>query len=240
MKPLIGVIADYREGGQPGDYSSRPYYGMRKNHVDMINQAGGAVIILPYDYDLIDRYISMIDGLVIVGGPFDIDPKYYGEEAHEKVKYNKTRENFEREFMTKFIKTDKPYLGICNGMQLLNILQGGSAIQHIPDHKEFIDHEQSHDENFKDYGKAYHDVIVEKGTKLYDIVGADKIKVNSSHHQAAKAIGKGLIVSGKSPDGIIEAIENPNHKFCVAVQWHPEFGCSDADYKIHKAFIQSC
>jgi putative glutamine amidotransferase len=238
-RPLIGIVPDYKEGCSNG-YSVKNYYALRANYVEMINKAGGAAIILSYDYDLIDFYLNILDGLMIVGGYFDINPKRYGEEKiHPEVKLNDVRENFEFELGKRFLESKKPFFGICNGMQLINVLHGGAVYQHLLDEGKFINHEQSHVEGFNSYSKAYHDVLIEKKSRLFEIVGEEKIKTNSSHHQAAKRVGSGLSAVGHAPDGIVEAIESVNHPFCLGVQWHPEFFVSDADEKIFRAFVGS-
>ncbi len=238
-RPLIGIVPDHRDGCPEG-YSSRNYYALRANYVEMINKAGGAAVILTYDYDLIDSYLESLDGIVIVGGYFDINPCRYGEKnIHHTVKLNDVRENFENALGNKVIKTELPFLGICNGMQLINILHGGSVIQHIPDEGKYVDHEQAHVAGFKDYKTGYHEVEIIKGSKLFEIIGQEKIITNSSHHQAAKAAGQDLVVCGKASDGVIEAVEKPSHPFCIGVQWHPEFEVSEADYKIFAALVDA-
>lgn len=238
-RPLIGIVPDYKTGGE-GNYSAHDYYALRANHVETINNSGGAAVILTYDYDLIDSYIESLDGLVIVGGYFDINPKRFGETyIHETVKLNQIREDFENAIGSKALKTNLPFLGICNGMQLLNALHNGKIIQHIPDEKGLMDHEQSHFEEYKGYKKGYHEVEVERNSKLFEIVGKEKIITNSSHHQAARSAGDGLKVVGRASDGVIEAIEKINHPFCLGVQWHPEFEVSDADTKIFESFVKA-
>lgn len=236
-KPLIGIVPDYKEGCTNG-YSKGNYYALRANYVEMINKAGGATVLLTYDYDLIDDYLSSLDGLMIVGGYFDIHPERYGEkEIHPMIKLNEIRENFEHALGKKAINLQLPFLGICNGMQLINVLHGGNVIQHIPDEEKFMDHEQSHVEGFNDYHRAYHEVMVEKNSQLFSIIGEEKIKTNSSHHQAAKQAGQGLKVCARASDGVIEAVEKINHQFCLGVQWHPEFDNSSADKKIFESFV---
>ena len=238
-RPLIGIVPDYKEGC-PNGYSVKNYYALRANYVEMINQAGGAAIILSYDYDLIDFYLENLDGLMIVGGYFDINPKRYGEEKiHPTVKLNDVRENFEFEFGKRFLESKKPFFGICNGMQLINVLHGGAVYQHLLDEGKFIDHEQSHVEGFNSYCTPYHEVVIEKNSRLFEIIGEEKIKTNSSHHQAAKKVGSGLIASGHALDGIVEAVEDVNHPFCLGVQWHPEFSVSEADARIFRAFVDA-
>jgi putative glutamine amidotransferase len=238
-RPLIGIVPDYKEGC-PNGYSTRHYYALRANYVEMINQAGGAAVILTYDYDLIDSYLASLDGLMVVGGYFDIHPRRYGEsKVHETVKLNDMRENFEHELGSQAIKTNLPFLGICNGMQLINVLHGGKVIQHIPDENKFIDHEQSHVEGFSDYKTAYHQVEIEQNSKLFALVGEQKIVTNSSHHQAAKNAGNGLKIAARAFDGIIEAVEKIDHPFCLGVQWHPEFEVCAADKKIFAGFVDA-
>jgi len=239
LRPLIGIIPDYREGC-PKSYSAKNYYALRANYVEMINKAGGAAVILTYDYDLLDSYLDSLDGLMVVGGYFDINPKRYGdEEIHPTVKLNHIRENFEHALGLATIKTNMPFLGICNGMQLINVLHGGSVIQHIPEEEKFMDHEQSHFAGFEDYCTGYHEVELVKDSNLFEIIGESKIKTNSSHHQAIKCAGDGLKVAANAMDGVIEAIEKPKHPFCLGVQWHPEFEVSEADKKIFEAFIKA-
>jgi putative glutamine amidotransferase len=119
------------------------------------------------------------------------------------------------------------------------VLHGGKVIQHIPDEKVFINHEQSSIEGFSDYKVAYHEVKIEKDSKLFSLIGEEKIKTNSSHHQAAKNAGNGLKIAARASDGIIEAIEKNDHPFCLGVQWHPEFEVCAADKKIFTSFVDA-
>ena len=239
-RPLIGIVPDYVEG-KKGAYSTRNFYALRENYVSSINKAGGAAVILTYDYDLIDSYIEALDGIVIVGGYFDINPKRYGDEdIHETIKLNKIREDFEYAIGKKALDKDLPFFGICNGMQLLNVVKGGSAIQHIPDLANTMEHEQNNIDGFNDYAIPYHDIFIEEDSKLFEISGTKVIKTNSSHHQATKQAGKGLSVSARAEDGVIEAIEDKTKDFCIGVQWHPEFDVCKLDQKLFKEFIKCC
>ena len=142
-KPVIAVIPDYQNGAE-SQYSVKPHYALRCNYVEMLENAGAVVVILPFNHQAIDDYLAMIDGIMVVGGNFDLHPKFYQQEMHPAIKLNEIRQDFEWEFVGKALKTDMPILGICNGMQLINILHKGDVIQHIPDNPQFIDHEQSH------------------------------------------------------------------------------------------------
>lgn len=240
-KPLIGVIPDFNAGSKTS-YSERPHFAIRQNYIDMIAKAGATPIIIPYVEDSIKAYINMIDGLLVVGGFFDIDPKRYNEEIiNDTVILNKTRENFEFNFTENFLATNKPILGICNGMQVINTIKGGSLIQDIPtQNPNCMIHEQSKIKGKEDSSIAYHKVNIEDGTLLQKITNSKVIDTNSSHHQAIKTPGNNLTINAKAKDGIIEGIEDPTHNFCLGIQWHPEFDVSFADQQIFKAFIESC
>lgn len=239
QKPIIGIIPDYKKGSE-GSYSKNPFYAIRENylHIVSINQA--TPVIFAYDYNAIDEYLNLIHGLIFIGGGFDVNPKRYGETAHPQVTLNEARDNFEFEVFTRAIKQkpDLPILGICNGMQLINIFFGGNIIQHIPDHKEYMDHQQSHNPEFLGY-KPYHDVVIDESSKLFRISGQKNIKTNSSHHQAIKDLGKDIRISAWAIDGIIEGIEHSQHPFCLGVQWHPEFDTSTIDKKLFSAFTKA-
>lgn len=237
-KPVIGIVLDYREGGQ-NQYSSSPFYALKSGYIDMIHQSGAKVLLISYDYELIEYYLDLIDGLMIVGGYFDINPNRYGDnEIHENVKLNLVRENFEFAIMEKALTKKKlPIFGICNGMQLINILNGGNIIQHIPDNTDFIEHEQCRIPGFESYAKTYHEVKIAKDSKLFEIVGEEKIATNSSHHQAVKNVGSEIKITARALDGVIEAIEHKSHPFCLGVQWHPEFGSTEADKKLFDGFV---
>ncbi len=239
-RPKIGIVLDFKSGSNTG-YSIRPHYAIRSNYIEMVNKQNALAILIPYDYSAINDYISMLDGLLMIGGFFDISPKKYGQNTtHKSIVLNETREKFEWEFMTKALATQMPILGICNGMQLLNVIRGGDLIQHIPDEKgDFLNHEQSKVAGKEDSSKAYHDVLIEENSILHKIVGAKEICTNSSHHQAVKNVGNGLKISARASDGIIEGIEDQSRPFCVGVQWHPEFNVSLADEKIFESFVSA-
>ena len=179
-------------------------------------------------------YFDLIDGILITGGDFDIDPQIYGEKKDKSiVRIDKPRTNFEIKMARLALKKNKPILGICGGQQLLNVALNGSLIQHID--KTNIKHEQSQPRN-----KFSHKVQISLKSKLYKIVKKKEFRVNSAHHQAIKKIGKNLNINAIAEDGIIEGIELDNHKFFLGIQWHPEFFISNYDKKIFKAFIKAC
>lgn len=232
-QPIIGIILDLE---QEGSFSRYPYYAMRKNYFDAVSKAGGLPIALPYsNAEDIKKYYHMIDGLVIPGGDFDIPPEMYGEEAHPTVtNIRRERTDFEAGLAKLCLNDNKPILGICGGMQLINVVTGGSLIQDIPSQYET---KQSH--QVKDRNSPAHKAHIKENTKLFKITGVAEAGVNTAHHQAVKKVGE-CVVNATACDGLIEGIEHPTHKFCIGVQWHPEYLVTDADFKIIEEFVRAC
>ncbi len=232
-RPIIGITLDLEE---TKSYSSFPWYAARKNYSDSVYNAGGIPIFIPHNDALTSTFIELIDGLIITGGDFDVDPQLYGEKkTHKKVNLKKNRTKFEYKISELAIMKNKPILGICGGEQLLNVIFGGTLYQHIPDEiKTEINHEQL---NPRDQGS--HIIDVSKNSKLESIVKTNKMFVNSAHHQSVKKIGKDIRISAISPDGVIEGIEHTKLQFCIGVQWHPEFLIDKKDINIFKALINS-
>ncbi len=230
--PIIGITLD--DGPSNLGYSNFAWYAIRKNYSDSIYKAGGIPFFISSESRLIKNYLEVIHGLMITGGDFDIDPKLYGEKINSsKISLKKERTNFEFEITKYAIDKNLPLLGICGGQQLLNIVLGGTLVQHIPDFIETnIDHEQTNPRN-----EGSHLVKINKGTKLNKIVKDTKMFVNSAHHQAVKELGKKLIVNAQSCDNIIEGFESVDLDFYLGIQWHPEFLIDQGDLKIFESFV---
>ena len=235
QKPLIGITLD-SEDASDGGYSKFPWYALRENYASVVVKAGGVPVILPQEPSLIGSYLDVIDGLIITGGNFDVDPEMYSDHTtHETVTLKPDRTQFETDITRGALELDMPILGICGGQQLLNVVLGGTLIQHIPDEIAApLAHEQP---NPRD--EAGHMVMVEKDTLLYDIVGSTEMNVNSAHHQAVKAVSGSAIINARTSDGVIEGIEAPRQKFCLGVQWHPEFEIDPGDSRIFAAFVDA-
>lgn len=180
--------------------------------------AGGLPLVAPYGAP-IDALLDQAQGVVITGGAFDIPPSAYGEEDRPGLgpqKENRTR--FEWELLEGALAREIPVLGVCGGMQLLNVVLGGSLIQDIPTEVDgALDHEQKTPKD-----QASHAIRIEEGSLLARAAGlAGEARVNSTHHQAVARLGRGLVASALAPDGIVEGIEMPG-AFVLGVQWHPE------------------
>lgn len=232
--PVIGLPADSED---PGGYSKFPWYAMRRNYCSAIVEAGGVPLVLPHEPTLLETYAGMIDGLLVTGGAFDVDPGLFGEgTTHETVVLKAGRTDFELGLLRAMMTRERPILGICGGEQLLAVALGGTLIQHIPDEVDTtIAHEQP---NPRD--QAGHSVHVTPGTQLHDIVGVEELAVNSAHHQAVKAVPDRIVVNAVAPDGVIEGIEDPAQAFCIGVQWHPEFHITGGDVRLFAAFVEAC
>jgi putative glutamine amidotransferase len=232
-RPRIGVSLD-SEG--PGGYSKMPWYALRQNYADAVVAAGGLPLPLPHEPDSADAYLDNLDGVVITGGNFDVDPALFGAETkHATVQTKDRRTAFELALVRGALARDLPVLGICGGQQLLNVVLGGTLIQHIPDEvPDALAHEQPNPRT-----EPGHEVRVVAETLLHRICGGATLNVNSAHHQAAKDVGAGVVINAWAPDGVIEGIEAPGYRFCLGVEWHPEFHIDPADPRIFDAFVDA-
>jgi putative glutamine amidotransferase len=238
-RPVIGVTLDSEP---PGGYSKYPWYALRRNYLDAIAAAGGLPLALPHIPDLAEAYLDRIDALVVTGGAFDVDPALYGvADRHPTVTCKQGRTAAELALINAALVRDLPFLGICGGQQLLAVALGGTLIQHIPAENaetatlERLAHEQPNPRH-----EPGHDVAVVAGTLLHRIVGSATMRVNSSHHQAVRDPGPYAMVDAVAPDGVIEGIEDRRFRFCLGVQWHPEFHIDPGDRRIFDALIAAC
>ena len=233
-KPVIGITLDHETDEK---YSIFPYYALRENYISSVTKHGGTPILLPFDNQSLEKYIDIINGLIITGGNFDISPTLYGNNnIHAETSLKKERTKFEWNICKKSIEKQIPILGICGGMQLLNVILGGDLIQHIP---EEIQNPLNHEA--KPYNATAHKINIIKNTKLYQYAEQQlETQVNSSHHQATGKIGKDMIASAQSSDTVIEAIEHINYPFMVGVQWHPEYQLTALDKNLFKNLIIQC
>jgi putative glutamine amidotransferase len=243
-KPIIGIVVDLVNNSKKYHYSSFPWYALRQNYSDSVIKAGGVPLMIPYQHDTIEEILSIIDGLIIPGGDEDINPKIYGQE-YDGISSNDQRDDFELVITKKALVKHIPFLGICRGMQLLNVASGGDLIQHIPDYIKIknkdlaiITHEQPCPKH-----TLSHLISITPNTILANIAGGDSnynYMVNSSHHQAVGKLGNDLVISAIAPDGIIEAIESTNYPFVMGIEWHPEYlNSNNLDLNIFKALIQA-
>jgi len=233
-RPVIGVTLDSES---PGGYSKYPWYALRANYADAIAGAGGLPIALPHHPALAEAMLDRIDALVVTGGAFDVDPALYGEDGrHATVTLKEDRTATELALVRGALARDLPVLGICGGQQLLAVALGGTLIQHIPDTiPGALEHEQPNPRH-----EPGHAIRLIPDTLLHRIVGADTMQVNSAHHQAVRAPGPDAVVNAVAPDGVVEGVEDARYRFCLGVQWHPEFLIDPGDARIFAALIAAC
>jgi putative glutamine amidotransferase len=232
-QPVIGLTLDHEPAG---GWSQFPWYAIRENYCNAVRHAGGLPVLLPHEPDAAELYLDRIQGLIVTGGGFDIDPVLWGAGSrHPTVTTKDRRTAFELAATRGALTRDLPVLGICGGQQLLNVALGGSLIQHIPDEVPgALAHKQTNPRN-----EAGHTVRIVAGTVLHGIAGADRLGVNSAHHQAVKNAGPGVVIDALAEDGVVEGIEDPRRRFCLGVQWHPEFEINEADRRIFRAFVEA-
>ncbi len=226
--PVIGITSDYQE--KVNCYSKYPWFALREHYTHCLEIFECIPVILPITKNLPN--IDFLDGLLISGGDFDIDPIYYGQKIEsEKVQINPKRTDFEMKLIDKFFRENKPILGICGGCQLINVYFEGTLLQHI---ESAINHEQPNPRN-----ETSHEIILSKNSYLEKYYSEGQIFVNSAHHQAIDKLGNNLKIDAKANDGIIEAFHHKKHLFCMGLQWHPEFLITDFDKKIIKDFVEN-
>jgi putative glutamine amidotransferase len=234
-RPNIGITPDL---GATRSEHPVPLYELKAAYADAVIKAGGLPFILPYsdDRSCVDSYLDRISGLLVTGGAFDIPPEAYGETAREGMgQVKQARTAFETQLMQAALARNMPVFGVCGGMQLLNVILGGTLHQDIRTELTAAkDHEQKHDRTH-----PHHPIEVKDGTLLGELLGKGQVMVNSTHHQAVKKAAEKLVVSALSPDGVVEAIEGPSYAFALGVQWHPELLINSVPLHLglYKAFI---
>lgn len=222
MKPIIGVTPDFNAGDRKEWGGREPTYFLRARYIRAIEELGGVPLVLPLLADRATRrhLLRQIDGLLLTGSGPDLPPSLYGERQRYPFEIvSGRRANFELEMVKLAQKADVPLLGICGGMQTMNVACGGSLFQDIASQVSFSHTHRQHTRATN----LSHRVAVEPGSLLRRIVRSGSMRVNSSHHQSVKAVAPSLIASALAPDGIVEAIESPAHRFFLGIQWHPEF-----------------
>jgi len=218
---IVGLLGNYFRPKRLGAPSPFGAYYLNKDYADSFADLGVLPISVPYlrNRAQIESFLDQISGLVMTGG-FDIPSSFFNEEELSGVKftYDPERTEFELQLLEHCSQRKLPIFGICMGLQMFNIFRGGTLIQDIPSQvKSSLDHSRSS----ADPKVLAHEVKIQEGSRLHQIIGARDIEVNSSHHQAIGRPGEGLKVTARSSDGVIEALECESGLF-LGVQWHPE------------------
>jgi putative glutamine amidotransferase len=237
MRPLIGIPshATYRYGNK------RPIYGNNRSYVHAIEDAGGLSVLIPFLEDLseLGTILSRLDGILLSGGT-DVLPEWYGEEPHPLLQEGDPQlDALEFAVTCWALQENKPILGICRGIQLLNVALGGSLYQDVNDQCPGTIKHMNRDQPGS---QLAHPVYIEAGSRMAEALGTTKLWVNSFHHQAVKVPGKGVRVTGRAEDGVVEAIEVVGHRFALGVQCHPEeiYQTVPAWARLFAAFVEAC
>lgn len=219
-RPVIGIcsaveVVRYGAWEEPAVFNPAVYH-------EAVQRGGGLALMVVPDPRFLqeqDEVLDLLDGLLLTGGT-DVDPSFYGAERQESVPVTTPeRDAYELALARRALERDLPLLGICRGMQVLNVARGGTLVQHLPD----VLGSEEHRRRLGTWPGNEHDVELQPGSAAARLAGETTHRTFSHHHQAVDTVGDGLVVTGRAPfDGLTEAIEDPDRRLAVGVQWHPE------------------
>ncbi len=234
LSPLIGITTYGRNADNK--------FTLPAEYVDAVRRAGGIPVLIPAGETKIDTLLARLDGLILAGGG-DVDPELYAGNPHIEIyMIDPERDGSEMELARTVAANGTPTLGICRGIQVLNVALGGSLVEHLPDEVgETITHRNPPPGHAQISSYALHPLTVDGESRLADILGATEVIPASWHHQAVRRLADGLQVVARAEDGTIEAAELSDHPWLVAVQWHPEITAADdpSQQRIFDAFVQA-
>lgn len=233
-KPLIGLT--------PSHDTDNDDIKMRPTYLRALKAAGGIPVVMPLEASEEDlkQLANDLDGFLFTGGP-DVHPFLFGEETHDHCgNVSAERDRMELALLPLVLELRKPVLGICRGIQVLNIALGGNIWQDITSQtkRQFP---IAHSQPFR-YQMPCHTVSLAEDSLIARISGCSSLKVNSMHHQAVKDPGQGLTATGHSPDQLVEALEMPGYPFFIGVQWHPEYlwEKNEEALRLFQTFVKAC
>jgi len=228
MRPVIGLTHSL--------HLDEDTLHLPTSYVQSVIAAGGTPLVLPAtrDVSVIHQYLNIVDGVLFAGGD-DVNPLHYGENTLRQCgDICPPRDEYEMALCREAVGRRIPVLGICRGIQLINVALGGTLYQDLPSQKsDSIAHSQKQKSQY-----ASHAVSISDGSRLHRIFSSGSLMVNTFHHQAVKQPADRLTVTAKAPDGVIEAVEMSDHPFFLAVQWHPER--MQEHMNLFRAFVEAC
>jgi putative glutamine amidotransferase len=216
--PLIGITT-YRQTNDEGN----KLFSLAETYVRAVAQAGGIPVLIPLGIpnNHLKEIPSQLNGMLFSGGG-DVSPDVYSSDNHPEVKFvDRDRDRVEIQLVLEAIHVRKPILGICRGLQVINVALGGTLLTHIPDQLEGALNHPHILGNPRDH--LVHEVVITTDSNLSDILGQSRLMVNSLHHQGVETLASGLIPTAHSADGLVEGFELDGYPYGLAVQWHPEW-----------------
>ncbi len=235
MRPAIGITTATVDDPPVHGFAR---YAASHGYVHCVADAGGLPLLLPYpDPALAGEYLAHLDGVLLTGG-LDVDPFFYDQEPRpEAGKVDAARDRFEIELIRAAHAGGLPIFAICKGAQMLNVAFGGSLLQDV---EVSVAGALRHEQKSLRWDAHAHHVDVVAGTRLAILVDANRVRVNSDHHQAVDRVAKGFVVTARADDGVVEGLEDPDHPWCVGVQWHPErMPDDDLTRRLFAAFVEA-
>jgi len=230
--PLIGVNCQYQSDAR---YPVRDQIRLYTPYYQALLSAGALPVVVPIvdDPGALTEYLNRLDGFLFTGGE-DIPPRAYGQQKHPAtVEVHPRRFATDRLLAELVLQREIPVLAICMGMQLINVVYGGTLIQDIQTDIRHAPIDQGND--------SHHSIVLEKENLLHQIASATEIEVNSAHHQAVEKLAPGLQVLARAPDGIVEAVQMTDREFFLGVQWHPERIVQRPEQlRLFEAFVSAC
>jgi len=232
---LIGITCDHETITDSRGCPARRYI-TPEPYVRAVARTGATPVLLPHtELEQVDDLLGHLDGLVITGGDFDVPPPYYGEETRSATRrLVEERSGFERSLCRAALRSGLPLLGVCGGMQLLNVVLGGTLYQDLSERPNTLVHEQPHDRR-----QPHHAVKLTRDSRLQRICATDSLEVNSTHHQILHDLGTNVMASAIAPDGVVEGIEVSGRGLVLGVQWHPELLDAPEQQRIYAALVES-
>ena len=237
VRPFIGITTSLVF------IDNNPFNRAYQKNADAIARAGGLPVYIPtgLDENTLRLIYDRMDAILLPGGP-DVDPARYGETRHPTVtdkRIDSARDALELTIARWQIEEDRPTFGICRGHQVLNVALGGTLVQDIPDElKSTIAHDQPDDQPRSTHA---HLIEIKPNTRLASILGTTRAEVNSLHHQSVERAAPGALITATAPDGVVEALEVPDKRFMLSVQWHPEdlFDNDDGMMRLFQSFVDA-
>ncbi|MBC7225379.1 MAG: gamma-glutamyl-gamma-aminobutyrate hydrolase family protein [Anaerolineae bacterium] len=241
MHPIIGIPTWSDESGR---YHGAPLQALGQSYVVAVQRAGGVPVLIPLGLGegAALALASRVDGFLLAGGG-DVDPAHYGQASHPALRgVEAARDDLELLFARLTLERAIPILGICRGIQVLNVATGGTLYQDLPSERpESPVQHGCFSPSFPPDHLA-HEVDLVPGSRLLGIMGQESLRVNSRHHQGIRTLGRGWVATAHAPDGLVEAIETPDHPFALGVQWHPEnlLALPEHGLRLFATFVAAC